>query len=329
MTRLIDARTVDRYLSPEMALEAMERCFSLEAAGRSGPVYRADLNHPQGWMRVLPAVFPGLGVFGHKVISFNRVVGVRYVVSLFDIETGDLRAVIDAESITGHRTGATAAVAASRLGASSVEMGAVIGTGSVARAQLPALQLVRPVETIRVYSRNPDNRRAFIEEMQPALDASLVQARSIDEAVEGAGIVTLATKSTEPVLAARHLTPGIHVNSVGSARPTLFELEPAAFAAFDMVVCDSVDLVFGESGDAMAAVSEGLYEPGRAVDLASVVGDASPVDTRSRTLFKSTGTGLQDLALAMAVLEAAEADDAGFDVDRLLGLKGFGPTGRT
>lgn len=329
MTRLIDARTVERYLSPDMALGAMERCFSLEAAGMSGPVERADLSHPDGWMRVLPAVFEGLGVFGHKVISFNRSVGVRYVVSLFDIVTGDLRAIVDAESITGHRTGATAAVAASRLCPDPVEIGAVIGTGSVARSQLPALQLVRPVEEIRVYSRRPDHRRAFIDEMQPLVDAHLVEARSVDEAVDGAGIVTLATKSTVPVLRERHLAPGIHVSSVGSARPSLFEVEPAAFAAFEMVVCDSVDLVFTESGDAMAAVSERLYERDRAVDLASIVGESPSLDTRSPTLFKSTGTGLQDLALSMAVVDAVEADGAGIEVDRLLSLKEFGPTGRT
>lgn len=329
MTRLIDASTVERYLTPEMALAAMERCFALEAAGKAGPVRRADLTHSEGWMRVLPAVFEGLGVFGHKVISFNRGIGVRYVVSVFDIESGDLRAIIDAEAITGFRTGATAAVAATRLCPEAVAVGAIIGTGSVARRQLPALQLVRPVETIRVFSRNPSNRRDFIHEMRSAVSADLVEAGSVDEAVEGAGIVSLATKTAEPVFSTRHLAPGLHVSSVGSARPNLSEVEPDAFARFDRVVCDSVELVFSESGDAVAAGASGLYSPAEAVDLASIVGESGPGDPATTTLFKSTGTGLQDLSLAVVVLEAAEADGAGFEAERLLATKRFGPTGRT
>lgn len=329
MTRLIDASTVERYLTPEMALAAMERCFALEAAGKAGPVRRTDLTHPEGWMRVLPAVFDGLGVFGHKVISFNRGIGVRYVVSVFDVESGDLRAILDAEAITGFRTGATAAVAATRLCPGVVEVGAIIGTGSVARHQLPTLELVRPVETIRVFSRNPSNRRDFVREMRSVVSADLVEVGSLDEALEGAGIVSLATKSAEPVFSARHLGPGMHVSSVGSARPNLSEVEPGAFAGFDRVVCDSVELVFSESGDAVAAADLGLYSPAAAVDLASIVGESGPGDPSATTLFKSTGTGLQDLALAVMVLEAAEADGAGFVADHLLATKRFGPTGRT
>ncbi len=329
MTRLLDAATVDRYLTPELAIEAMERCFRLEAAGEAGPVSRTDLKHGEGWMRVLPAVFEGLGVFGHKVISFNRGVGVRYVVSMFDIESGDLRAIVDAEAITGFRTGATAAVAASRLCPEGVETAAVIGTGSVARHQLPAIHQVRPATTIRVFSRNPQNRAEFIARLRPVIDAQFVDVGSVDEALDGADLVSLATKSPDPVFAARHLRPGMHVSSVGSARPSLSELEPDTFARFDRVVCDSVELVFGESGDAIAAVDAGLYDAAEAEDLASIVGEPGPGAPGAATLFKSTGTGLQDLALALMVLEAAEADDAGFRVDQLLATKRFGPTGRT
>lgn len=331
MTLLIDAATVDRYLTPQMAIEAMERCFALEASGGTGPVDRTDLDHSEGWMRVLPAVFEGLGVFGHKVISFNRGIGVRYVVSMFDIESGDLFAIVDAEAITGARTGATAAIAADRLCRPEVAVGAIIGTGSVARTQLPALQLVRPVDELRVFSRSAGNRETFIEAMRPHLDARLVSVGSVDEAVDGAGIVTLATKSETPVLGRRQLDSGMHVSSVGSARPALSEIEPDAFGVFDRVVCDSVALVFGESGDGIAAVAAG-YDLAAAEELSGLVALGDGEVARSEddiTLFKSTGTGLQDLALAMAVVAAAEADGAGTVVSDLLALKRFGPTGTT
>jgi alanine dehydrogenase len=329
MITLLDTATVDRYLDTDLALDAMRRCFRLEHEGKAGPAARTDLPHAGGWMRVLPAVFEGLGVFGHKVISFHRHHGVRYVITLFDIESGALRAVLDGEAITGARTGATAALAADLLCRPDIRTAAVVGTGSVARTQLPALQAVRPATEIRVFSRNPENRRAFVGEMEAAIDAMLVAVDSPEEAYEGADLVTLATKSSDAVFGRSHLAPGMHVNSVGSARPNLSEVEPDAFAAFDVVACDSVDLVFSESGDAIAAVRDGLFDPGRARDLASLV--AAPISRHDAqtTLFKSTGTGLQDLSLALAVLERAVEDGAGTVVDDILALKAFGPTGRT
>jgi alanine dehydrogenase len=327
--RVIDGPTVERYLNDGMALDAMRLCFTLEAEGRTGKVGRMDLGHTAGWVRVLPAVFEGLGVFGHKVISLTADSGVRYVVTLFDIESGEMVALLDAEAITGARTGATAALAAEFLCRRDVDVAAIIGTGSVARAQLGALQAVRPVSEIRVFSRSPENRSAFIAEMRPSLDVRLVDTASVEEANEGAGMVTLATKSPTPVLGLRHLQPGLHVNSVGSARPSLSELEPDTFAAFDLVVCDSVDLVFGESGDAIAAVTQESFDRGSAADLASMVLDPPPRPDDATTLFKSTGTGLQDLALSMAILQLAEADNAGTVVEDVLTMKRFNAEGRT
>lgn len=330
MTRLLDGPTVDRLITTDLALEAMRRSFALEGEGRAGPALRMDVPHGRGWLRVLPAVFEGLRVFGLKTINLTEGLGVRYGITVFDLETGALEAVVDGEAITGARTGATAAVAAERLCPSDITSAAVIGTGSVARTQVPALQAVRPVEEIRVYSRQAENRAGFIGEMQDVVDARFVDCPSVEEAIEGAGLVTLATKSTEPVLFARHLTPGVHVNSVGSARPVLFELDPAAFIAFDLVVCDSVDLVFTEAGDAVAALEAG-FEVERVTSLGALVAGRSPgrADDRQITLFKSTGTGLQDLGLAVAVLDRARAEGAGVEVDELLTLKRFGATGRT
>jgi len=329
VARLIDTATVERYLTTDLALGAMRRCFSLEAAGASGPVGRMDLPHGSGWMRVLPAVSAGLGVFGHKVISFHREVGVRYVITLFDIATGDMRAVVDGEAITGARTGATSALAADLLAPSIVATAAVVGTGSVARSQLAALHAVRPVDEIRVFSRRAEHRSGFIAEMQPTLDVPLVDCPALEDALEGAALVTLATKSPDAVIFSRHLAKGMHVNSVGSARPNLSEVDPAAFGVFDRVVCDSVDLVFDESGDAIAAEAQGLFDRADAADLATVLDGGRLRAPDDITLFKSTGTGLQDLALAVAVLDAAEADGAGTVADDLVAVKRFGAGGRT
>lgn len=328
MTLLVDGTTVDRHLDTAMAIDAMRRCFALEAEGLTGPVSRTDLKHESGWMRVLPAVFEGLGVFGHKVISFRREVGVRYVISVFDIDSGDLTAVVDAEAITNARTAATTAVGTDLLCRQDVKIGAIVGTGSVARSQLAALDAVRPVEELRVFSRTPARRAAFIQEMTDRTSARLVDSPTLEAALDGAGLVTLATKSTEPMFLPHHLAPGVHVNSIGAARPQLSEVAPDAFDRFDRIGCDSVDLVFTESGDGRAAVEAG-FDRSRASNLSEIVVRPSERDPAETTLFKSTGSGLQDLALATAVIESVRAAGEGVDVERLLTMKEFGPGGTT
>ena len=95
------------------------------------------------------------------------------------------------------------------------------------------------------------------------------------------------------------------------------------------MVCDSVDLVFNESGDAIAAEAQSLYDRADAHELAAVLEKNPPRGRDDMTLFKSTGTGLQDLALSVAILGAAAADGAGTVVEGLLAVKRFGPGGRT
>lgn len=330
MVRILDGTTIDSILTVDLALEAMRRAFALEGTGQAGPVDRIDVTHPRGWMRVLPAAFEGLGVFGLKTISMQSGLGVRYAIVVHDLESGALRAVLDALAITGARTGATAAVGTEHLCSPGVERAAIIGTGSVARTQLPALQAVRPVEEIRVHSRNPANRAGFIAQMRPLLDVRWVDCATVEEAIEGAPLVTLATKAPHPVLEANQLAAGMHVNSVGAARPNLAELAPEAFGHFDRIVCDSVDLVYREAGDAVAAAELGLGRD-RSVSLGSVAAglEAGRTSPDEITLFKSTGTGLQDLALAAALLEIADAEDLGEVVGETLTVKRFGETGRT
>jgi len=331
VTRLLDGPTIDRVLDVELAIEAMRRCFRQEGEGKAGDYARVDVSHGNGWMRVLPAVMDGMGVYGHKTINLNDQHGVRYLVIVYDLTSGELRGILDGEAITNARTGATAAVAADLLAPEGVTTAAVIGTGWVARAQVPALHAVRPAEEIRVYSRLADNRSAFVEELRDQVDTRLVACERLEDAIEGANLITLATKSSTPVLSADALTPGVHVNSMGSARPVLCELDPAAFNKFDLVACDSVELVFSESGDGIAAVRDHGFDVEGAVDLAHLV--TGQVEARTSetqlTLFKSTGTGLQDLALAASLLEIAEAEGVGATFDDLQHLKRFVSADRT
>jgi ornithine cyclodeaminase/alanine dehydrogenase-like protein (mu-crystallin family) len=155
------------------------------------------------------------------------------------------------------------------------------------------------------------------------VSGQLVEAASLEEALDGATLVTLATKATEPVVHAGHLRPGIHVNSVGPASLDRVEVDPASFESFDRVVCDSVRLVLDEAGDAHQAVTGHGWDRDRATELSDIVaGTASGrLSDHEITMFKSVGTGAQDLVVASHLLELAEVNGLGVVVPDVNSVK--------
>ena len=325
--RILDAAAVDELIDDEMVLDAIRGLFS-SPMGREGVGFgRIDLAHPNGWLRCLPGFIASEDLLGFKVLHRTNGVGMRYTIYVHGMGTGELMGIVDAQEITNLRTGAVSAVATEFLAPRDVEVAAIVGTGPIARGQLRALELVRPAAEVRVFARTPENRRAFVDEMSQFISGRLVESPTMEAALEDAEMVTLATKSSTSVLLSEHVRAGIHVNSVGPASRDRVEVDPQVFALFDRVVCDSADLVLDEAGDAYLAVSNHGFEPERAEDLVDVVSGMTPGRTKREemTLFKSVGTGAQDLVVAARILRLAAAADVGKVVDDLSSIKPVAP----
>jgi ornithine cyclodeaminase/alanine dehydrogenase-like protein (mu-crystallin family) len=327
--RILDAAAVDALIDDTTVLDLMRDLFALPVGPDELGFGRIDLTHPQGWLRSLPAFITSKDLLGFKVLHRTAGVGMRYTIYVHRLSTGEPIGIVDALGVTNLRTGAVSAVASDCLAPEEVEAAAIVGTGPVARGQLRALELVRPAAETRVFARTPENRRAFVAEMAGSVAGRLVEAQTLDHAVDGARLVTLATKAVNPVLLAEHLRPGMHVNSVGPASRDRVEVDPAIFEAFDRVVCDSVDLVFEEAGDARRAASHHGFDAARAEDLGRLVSGAVRGRTRDDeiTLFKSVGNGAQDLIVAGRLLELAEAAGMGWVVGDVNSIKPVAPGG--
>ena len=324
--RVLDAAAVDSLLDDEMVLDAIRGLFSLSSDPDEVGFGRIDLTHPNGWLRSLPGFIAGEDLLGFKVLHRTAGVGMRYTIYVHRLSTGELTGVVDALEVTNLRTGAVSALASDLLAPTQVEVAAIVGTGPVARGQLRALELVRPATEVRVFARTPENRRAFVDEMSRFVSGRLVDSPTLDAALDGAEMVTLATKATAPVLQAQHLVGGIHVNSVGPASRDRIEVDPGIFESFDRVVCDSVNLVVDEAGDAFLAVARHGFDPKRAEGLADVVsGSRGRTGVAEMTLFKSVGTGVQDLIVAARLLELAEAAGVGTVLGDVNSIKPIAP----
>lgn len=325
MTLLLRHDDVVELTDMTEAITAMRDIFTLEGRGLTGTPERFDITTGRGWLRLMPVVAEGMDAFGFKAMHLTEGVGVRYAIWVYVLSTGELRGILDARVITATRTAATTAVATDILARRDAQCTAIIGTGQEARTHLKAMQAVRPAEEIRVFSRSAENRTAFIDELQPAFDAAIIDCSSVAEATKGADIVMLATKSPEPVLFPEHLEPGMHVNSIGAARRNQFELSPDVFPHVDATVCDSSEHVFSEAGDAVAALQNGLADHARIVNLAEMLvgkgrGRLAEDDI---TMFKSVGTATQDLALASRLLDVAVDRGIGVQLGEFPDMKSF------
>ncbi len=321
MTLLLTHDDVQNSITMADAIEAMEVGFREEGEGGTALPQRINIKAGKGWLRVGPVVMEQSGWMGFKAMNLTPGQGVRYQVHLYRIETGALEAIMDAQFLTTLRTGATSAVATRRLACSGATDVALLGSGAEAKAQLEAMQAAGFVKSAKVFSPTAANRRALAEDFRARHAMQITDVATAEEAVAGATIVLAAVKSSETVFWGRWLKPGMHVNSVGTARRDQREIDPETFARSSRIVVDTREGVFGEAGDAVAA--KDVVKPEDVAELAELVTGkaAGRQSSEEITLFKSVGTGIQDIALAQLVFRNAKARGIGTDIGAFPYLK--------
>ena len=314
MARLLTHEQVKSLVSMSDAIECMERVFREEGEGRTFLPPRLNMKAGRGWLRLGPAALEASGCMGFKAMNLVPGTGLRYQVHLYEIASGALLAIMDAQHLTTLRTGATSAVATRRLARPGPAVVALLGSGVEACAQLEAMQADGKVSSARVFSPTAANRERLAAAFRERFGMDIRAVGSAEEAVADAELILAAVKSAEPVLAARWLRPGSHVNSVGTARRDQRELDVETFERSARIIVDTKEGVFGEAGDAFAARErirlEDVHELAKLVT-GEVPGRGSDAEI---TLFKSVGTGLQDIALAARIDQRAAERSLGTEL---------------
>jgi ornithine cyclodeaminase/alanine dehydrogenase-like protein (mu-crystallin family) len=297
---------VEGLITPGEAVPVLEACFARIAAGAVENVPRRRLELEDGAFAVMSAVDRELGYAGVK--SYTAVPGrAVFVVSLFDGRSGELVAVLEADTLGQRRTGAASGVAAkhlARLGATSL---GVIGCGWQAEAQVDAIRAALPsLERVVAYCRTEERLRRFCK----AVDAEA--AESHRDAADTDVVVTVTT-SRDPVLRGEWLRPGALVCAVGANRPDKRELDNVVLERASFVCCDSKENARLESGDLIEPVASGVLDWLEVHELQEVVagevrGRQSDEDV---VVFKSNGLAAWDVAIAAEVVERGRARGVG------------------
>lgn len=231
--------------------------------------------------------------------------GLHAQVLLQDAVTGVPLAVIDGDALTARRTAATSALAASWLARADARRLLVVGAGRIAACLPAAYRAVRPIERIAVWARRPEAAEALAAAWRrEGLDAEA--APDLAAAASAADIVSCATLATAPVVRGAWLRPGSHLDLIGSFMPAMREADDACFAE-DTGVWVDTDEALAKSGELLAPMASGAWrrEDLRGTLAALSRGEAPGRRTAAeRTLFKSVGCALEDLAAAMLVQDA-------------------------
>jgi alanine dehydrogenase len=312
MVRMISNQEVAAALPMSQAIAAMREAFADLAAGQVVMPQRTSLEVPEheSITYFMPAYSRGTGMLAQKTVSLhprNLALGqpvIHAVLSLFDGSTGEALAVMAAEYLTALRTGAVSGLATDYMARPQSGVLGVLGSGVQARTQIWAVCETRPIHTVRVWSPRLDSEWEALEDfLKTRIGARLVRARDAREAVVGSDVLVLATTSREPALDGEWVSPGTHINAVGSHTPDARELDTLTVAR-SRVVCDHIPACMAEAGDLLLPQREGAVTAAHyRIELADLAAgrEAGREDDGEITLFKSVGLALEDLAAATAV----------------------------
>lgn len=254
--------------------------------------------------------------YGIKVINVapgnaaQGLPGLHAVYVLFDARTGVPLALMDGDELTARRTAATSALAASCLAPADARRLLVVGTGRVARLLPLAYRAVRPIVRCDVWARTRAKADALAAEWREhGIDAHGVA--DLAEAARRADVVSCATSAGSPLIEGAWLRPGSHLDLIGSFTPHMREADDACFAGAAIYV--DTDEALRKSGDLLGPLARGVFtadDVGGTLEALARATAAAPTRRDQRTVFKSVGFALEDLAAAMCVAGSGAATRA-------------------
>jgi ornithine cyclodeaminase len=307
------------------ALAAVENAFTALSDGKveMPPIMHLEVSDHNGNVDIKSAYVRGLEHFAVKLGSgfFDNVKrglpSSSAMMVLLSAETGFCTAVLlDNGYLTDLRTGLAGAVAARHLAPESVSTVGVIGTGAQARYQIRSLKLVRDFDRLLVFGRDPGRLSAYLEAMRKQLGVDTQRAQSILELVTESDLVVTTTPSTQALIQADWLHPGLHITAMGSDLGGKQELDPQVLVGADLLVCDRRSQC-ATMGELQHAIAAGLISRDEGVvELGLITSRQHPGRSSADqiTVCDLTGTGVQDTAIAVLAYARAQALGLGTEI---------------
>lgn len=301
--RIWDAPAVRSALTYDAAIPVVRQAMAALSTGEVRQLLRSFIGLGEGrTFAIMPAALDRPAVFGAKLVSvFADGHGRKShegLVVLFEGEEGAPVCLADAGEVTAIRTAAASAAATDALARPGAVRLTILGLGRQAEAHIDAIGKVRELREVRVWGRDAARAGAFADLVRSRTDLSVTAYAGAREAVVGADVVCTVSAAVDPILQGDWVSPGAHVNLVGSSGPAQAEADVELVARSRFIV-DHREHVLVHGGEFLRAKAAGR------VDEAHIAGEIGEVYAGRRpgrtsadevTVYKSLGHAVQDLA---------------------------------
>lgn len=305
--QIITGAQVEQTLDMQRCIGLMQEALTALSNGDAKQIIRPVLPlYDQNVLGMMPAYFSSRKVAGVKVLAVfpnNYLQGIpshQGQMLLFDAVTGSVKALVDAESLTGIRTAAASAAATAVLARSDAHRLAILGAGLQGRQHLQAIRLVRNLSGVTVWDIRPETALRYADEMQQKTGLPVRVCSSAKEATSDADIICTLTPSREPILTAADVMPGAHINAVGACTPVARELA-ADLVATGRLFVDWKPAAVAEAGDYLLALQDGAITEAHLLgEMGQVLSGtlSGRVSENDITIFEALGQALEDLVVA-------------------------------
>ena len=308
--RTLDAQQTAAALPWEALIDALRDGFiqGCETPLRHQHQFQIP-NEADGTLLLMPAWTSGeyLGLKQVLVIPDNTQRNLSAIAASYQLSsahTGELLAVMDGNVLTNRRTAAASALASSYLSRDNSTHLLMVGTGSMAPSLIQAHATARPIKRVSIWGRNTEKAKALATQMT-SLGLHATAVSELQACAAQADIISCATLSESPLVRGEWLSAGTHIDLVGAFKPTMRESDDSLMERASIFV-DTRDGALSEAGDLIQPLNNGRIKHD---DVLAELQDLTKEHHCGRssqqeiTVFKSVGTGLEDLFAAVLALQ--------------------------
>ena len=319
--RVIDRNQVIGLLPFSECVEIVRNAMMTTSERRVHLPLRQGMPLPnqKGLLGIMPGYLGDPECFGIKLVSLfpgNASLGISShsgLYLLYEAQTGQPLALMDASVLTRIRTPAATVVAAQALAGGARSKLAILGTGEQARAHADAFCQVYPFERVTIWGRNQDAATQLVQSLDAEYECVFEVGETVGSTVANADVICTVTFASEPILRGRDVPTNSLLCLVGSSIPDTAEVDQDAVVRSRYFV-DYKESTLAQAGELLRAIDNGVITTDHIV---GEIGDvlSGNLDATSGsgdfTIYKSLGVASQDLASAMHVYKKAEQRDIG------------------
>lgn len=346
--KVLNHDVISEILDMKQVIKVIEQVYTLKAEGKAElfPMVFHEFERGVADMDIKSGFLKDANFFGLKLVSWfgenakknmSPIIGTTLV---FDAKTGKPLGLLNAEHITGMRTGAAGAIGAKYLARKDSEDLLIVGTGHQSAFQIAATLIAMDnIKKVRIYepmgaekavtfvqsigqvlkkeflSKYKEDKQAY-NEIAEKFNVIFEPIQDIKAAVGESDIIITATPSRKPMIDAEWVKPGTHFSCVGSDMEGKQEIDENIFAKAKVYVDDINQAI--NVGETEIPIKK------RIISKADIVGEIGSlmigkIDGRTSnediTIYDTTGIALQDLMTAKLALDIAEKKNLGVEVN--------------